>query len=1087
DRLFFTFDYCTKLFVSKTIDRFISYFKRLMGQVLENPDQKVSQLEIIGEEEKKLILHEFNDTRADYPKEKTIHGLFEAQAIKTPDHLAVIGSTGSMVEALHATPLQITYRELNERSGQLAYRLMREGVQADIIVGIKTERSIEMIIGILGILTSGGAYLPIDPDYPQDRIDYILKDSGATVLVTTHEEGQKVRSWEGKQVLFLDSLNLSSSHPLNFSPIFSPLPATAHRPLATSLAYIIYTSGTTGRPKGVLVEHRNVINVVNWFAETHKIGMGTRILQISDFTFDASVNQIFGALISGAAFYIVSADIRLDIEKMRHYIMKHAIHLINFVPSYLRELLCYVDKLENLHTVLSGADRLDDATKDTLIGRGYRLVNQYGPTETTIDALAQECSSEKVNLGKPIANVRVYIWDKYGNVLPIGITGELYIGGAGVSRGYLNNPELTSEKFIRCRLPVPGSRFYKTGDLARWLANGTIEFLGRMDDQVKIRGFRIELGEIEAHLSRHSGIKEAVVIAGNGRGGDKLLCAYVVFEKGHEDSRIKDYLTEELPDYMIPAHFITLDQIPLTPNGKVDRKALPKPGLKSGYRYIAPRNKIENELVNMWSEVLGVDLAVIGIDSNFFELGGHSLKAMALVSKIHKTFDIQMPLAEVLRAPRIRDLAEYIQSKDKEAYSAIEPIEEKEYYELSSAQKRLYVLHHMTVGNIGYNLPHIIPLPEEMEKEKLESVFKQLIQRHESLRTSFTTIDEEPVQRVHDGVDFSIGWYETTEAEAEQLISGFTRPFDLSVAPLLRVNHVGIGSSSRVLVIDMHHIITDGVSQEILKKEFDSLYSGKGELSPLHLQYKDYAEWQNSEIQHTRIQAQENYWLNLFSDEIPVLELPTDYPRPVLQSFEGGTVEFGFSSGETAALKRLATELGVTPYMLILSVLTILLSRLSGQDDIVVGTAIAGRRHADLEQIIGMFVNTLALRNFPRGAMDYKEFLEELKSHTWGAYDHPDYPFEDLVDQLSVTRDIGRNPVFDVMYNFLSREDRVIKTDRGPVELNHRKGTSKFDLTLTALDYGDRLFFTFDYCTKLFVSKTIDRFISYFKRLMGQV
>ncbi|MGE5343495.1 MAG: condensation domain-containing protein, partial [Candidatus Omnitrophota bacterium] len=510
-----------------------------------------------------------------------------------------------------------------------------------------------------------------------------------------------------------------------------------------------------------------------------------------------------------------------------------------------------------------------------------------------------------------------------------------------------------------------------------------------------------------------------------------------------------------------------------------------KPRPDINVAYTAPRTEIEQALSEIFRNFFHIE--TVGIYDDFFKLGGDSLKAVSLISLIHRALNVDVPLTEFFSNPNIQGLAEIIERMEKNIFVSIEPVEEREYYILSSAQKRLYVLQHMVVDNISYNMPSVIPLSENIEKEKLESVFKRLIQRHESLRTSFITIGEEPVQRIYDKVDFSIGWYETTEEEAERLISGFTRPFDLSVAPLLRVNHVGIGSSSRVLVIDMHHIITDGVSQEILGKEFDALYSGKGELSPLHLQYKDYAVWQNSEIQHTRIKEQENYWLNRFSDEIPVLELPTDYPRPVLQSFQGGTVEFGFSSEETAALKRLATELGVTPYMLILSVLTILLSRLSGQDDIVVGTAIAGRRHADLEQIIGMFVNTLALRYFPRGAMDYKEFIEELKSHTLGAYDHPDYPFEDLVDHLSVIRDIGRNPVFDVMYNFLSREDRVIKTDRGPVESNHRKGTSKFDLTLTALDYGDRLFFTFDYCTKLFVSKTIDRFISYFKRLMGQV
>ncbi|MCU0287155.1 MAG: amino acid adenylation domain-containing protein, partial [Acidobacteria bacterium] len=641
------------------------------------------------------------------------------------------------------------------------------------------------------------------------------------------------------------------------------------------------------------------------------------------------------------------------------------------------------------------------------------------------------------------------------------------------------------------------SPIYKTGDLARWLTDGNVEYIGRIDHQVKIRGFRIELGEIESRLLKVSEIKEAVVVALETGRDDKYLCAYFVSGRTYEISEFRETLAKELPDYMIPSYFMQLEKIPLTPNGKIDHRALPRPELKLTESYTAPRNKIEKKLVELWAELLGRDAlhvsqlqTSIGIDDNFFQLGGHSLKATILVSKIHKEFNVKVPLVEIFKLPRIRELAVYIKGKKKESYNSIEPGEEKEYYALSPAQKRLYILQQMSTDNTNYNMPHIIPLKHDINKEKLESIFKALIARHESLRTSFEIVNEKPVQKIHKEIAFSIRCEYASTAEVEHIIANFDKPFDLSKAPLLRVALLTVASTRQILLIDMHHIITDGISRSILEKEFMALYSGK-ELPPLRLQYKDYSEWQNNQQQRLLIKEQEKYWLEMFAEEIPVFNLPADFSRPKMQSFEGGQVRFLLTVKESLKLKELAKQTGVTLYMCILSVFTILLSRLSGQEDIVVGTPIAARRHADLEKIIGMFVNTLAMRNSPCGEKNYSEFLLELKERTLKAFENQEYQFEELVDKISLSRDTSRNPIFDVMFSLLNIEeyhDEIPGSEEKEQYLyQHIKGISKFDLALDAVDLGERCLFNIEYCSRLFKPETINRFISYFKRLLNSL
>ncbi|UCH97675.1 MAG: AMP-binding protein, partial [Candidatus Aminicenantes bacterium] len=645
---------------------------------------------------------------------------------------------------------------------------------------------------------------------------------------------------------------------------------------------------------------------------------------------------------------------------------------------------------------------------------------------------------------------------------------------------------------------------YQTGDLAKWLPDGNIEFLGRIDHQVKIRGFRIELGEIENCLAKIDYIKEAVAAAREDNTGEMNLYAYVVSKTGEDidGMDLKNRLSGVLPSYMVPGYIVPLEKIPLTPSGKVDRKALPEPAVgRRGEDYAAPGSSVEMKLVELWSGVLGMEKENISIDANFFQLGGNSLRGATVSSKLHKAFNVKISLAEIFKTPTIRGLSRYINNAKEERYASIEPAEKKEYHALSPAQKRLYLLHQVELNNVSYNMPQVIRFPGEISKERLDWAFKKLVRRHESLRTSFE-MREEPVQRIHEAVDFAVQYYEADEAEARGIINGFMCPFDLSQAPLLRASLIKLKSSPPpdcagiprcILLLDMHHIITDGASQVVLKNEFNSLYAGKMEdLPPLRLQYKDYARWQTGEKQQALLKEQEAYWLKEFGvqSEIPVLDLPTDYPRPAVQSFEGNRMAFELNREKTVMLNQIARSEGATLFMVLAAVYNICLSKLTGQEDIVIGTPVAGRRHADLEAIIGMFVNTLALRNYPRGNKTFTRFLNDLKENALNAFENQDYQFEDLVENVSLNlkRDPSRNPLFDVLFalqNMDSREMEIPGSKSKPYEIENR--IAKFDLSVMAMETGEHLLFEIEYCTKLFKKETIERLIGFFKRVIFSI
>jgi amino acid adenylation domain-containing protein/non-ribosomal peptide synthase protein (TIGR01720 family) len=1120
DKLLLNFEYCTKLFKNRTIERFIFYYKKILTSILDNPNKRISQIEIIPEEEKKQILFDFNDTRADYPNHKTIQQLFTDQVQKTADHVALVAHCAVReaqdkkgCSALGDLRNAITYKELNEKASQLAGLLEEIGVRPDTIVGIMVERSIEMITGILGILKAGGAYLPIEPEYPEKRINYMLTDSSASVLVTKRKEVEK-RSGINEKIVKgrLSIVNCQWEGVIGNRLAGSPKKITPRNPQPavnpSNLAYIIYTSGTTGKPKGVLITHRNVARLLVNNRFQFDFNSSDTWSLFHSYSFDFSVWEMYGALLYGGKLRLIPRMTAVDTQEFLEILAKENITVLNQTPSVFYNLANLEVQNPNKHLYLKYVIFGGEALKPIKLQQWKnkypqtRFINMFGITETTVHVTYKEVEIRDMqlnrsNIGRPIPTLYTYIMDGDQRLLPIGIPGEICVGGEGVARGYLNRPQLTSEKFVNHPY-IPGQRLYRSGDLGRLLENGDIEYLGRIDHQVKIRGHRIELGEIESQLLRSPDVKEVLVLTKGELSGDKYLCAYVVLNNTESlnqsslvISKLRKQLLQSLPDYMIPAYFIPIEKIPLTPNGKVDRKALPGPGQGPAKKYTTPRSRIEEKLVTIWQEILGDRLNTdVGIDDNFFEVGGHSLKAATLASRIHKELDTQVPLTKIFTHQTIRKLSHYIEGAEKDKFAAIEPVEKREYYVLSSAQKRLYILQQMELTGKAYSIPQAVSLAGELDIERLKHTFKQLIQRHESLRTSFVLVSEEPMQRIHDKVQFEIEWYELDKKQEAiskrkermpgSIINNFIRPFDLTRAPLLRVGLIPIESNKYLLMADMHHIISDGISSTVLIRDFIALYK-REEIPQLKLQYHDYSQWQNSNEQQKALEKKKDYWLKTFTGEIPVLKIHSDYPRPQVQSFAGNTVNFEIDKETTKSLYQLAGEGNTTLYTVLLAVFNVILAKITSQEDIIIGTPAAGRKHADLEQVIGMFVNTLGLRNFPNGEMTFMDFLHNVKENTLEAFDNQDYPFEELVEKVPVNRDVSRNPLFDIMF-ILQNIDfpRVELPSLTLTSYKYTNKVSKFDMTLYAVEIEEKLILDFEYCTALFKQETIESFISFY-------
>ncbi|NOQ25909.1 MAG: amino acid adenylation domain-containing protein, partial [Bacteroidales bacterium] len=1067
-------EYSTKLFKSETIDRYIVYFKQIINHVGNNSNISITEIELLSPEERNQLLYDFNETKVDYPTNSTIINLFESQANKTPDNIAVCCDLD-----------RIDYKELNIRSTQLTNYLVTKGY-TNSLIGIMLDRSIEMIVCILGILKSGNAYLPLDIKQPFERNQRILKESQAKGIIVNNQE-QKFEKIEhidlGLENVYKDS-------------------ATCILPkvYGESLAYVIYTSGSTGIPKGVMVTHDNLVNFVVGMSSVIPENDQGGILSLTTISFDIFGLELYVPLLKGASMILVKEEEGLDVDLLCKLVRREEVSVLQLTPSRLNLMLLNArpnEIFEKIKIILIGGEELplELLSKLRALYSG-KIYNMYGPTETTIWSTYKDVSGKlALNIGKPISNTQMFVLNKSNKLVPIGVVGELCIGGNGVTKGYFGDSDLTKEKFIENPFN-PSQKIYKTGDLASWLPDGNIEFLGRIDHQVKIRGFRIELGEIESCLLKHELVKEAVVISRKDSSSDHYLCAYIVIasEESNLKESLRTHLIGFLPEYMIPSYFVELEEIPLTNNGKVNRKALPLPEIKAGAYYVVPSNDIEEKLVKMWSEVLNIAQEDISVTVSFFAIGGHSLKATILISRIHKEFGVRLPLMEIFQKQTISKIAISISEASKADYSSIRIIEKREYYILSSAQKRMYFIQQLDLHSISYNMPMIIPLGSDIKTESLENAFVDLVSRHESFRTSFITINNESFQRIYDKVNFKLDSKETTRQDLDKDIKEYIRPFDLSKDLLIRACLMNVSNEQFVLVVDMHHIISDGSSGTIIREDFLKLFNGE-KLNPLKLQYKDFSNWQNKLIEKGELKNQEIYWKNLFSGDIPTLNLPTDFKRPESFTFKGDICRFILDEDDTALLRELCKGMGSTLYMNVLAILNTLFYRFSDQEDIIIGSGIAGRPHSDLLGISGMFVNTLAMRNYPNGDMPFIDFLKEVSNNSIAAFENQDVQFEDLVDMLDVDRDMSRNPLFDinmVVQNFEDisedqREEDVITEDDSKLNLDFAHRTSKFDMIFFVFETVKTINISIEYYSDIFKRETIEKYIRCFKSIVSSV
>ncbi|MER9871335.1 amino acid adenylation domain-containing protein [Mesorhizobium sp. M0136] len=1066
------------------VERMTQHLQALLCGVLADAGQPVGRIELLSTAERGYLLEELNRTAADYPSQLCIHELFEAQVRKAPDRVAVVHEAE-----------ELSYGELNRRANRLAHHLIGLGVEPDQPVAICLERSPAMVVGLLAILKAGGAYVPLDPAYPCARLRQVLEDAAPRLLLCDAA---------GRAALGADAIGQVNVVELDTAtPAWTGRPASDPDPRALGLTsrhlgYIIYTSGSTGTPKGVMVEHQSTVNLLRWSSDVFALSETSRMLFSTSISFDLSVYECFGALSQGGTLYLVENALALAQTPLD-------VSLINTVPSAITALL---DK-EAVPPAAIAINLAGEPLTAGLIERTFgntrveKICNLYAPSETTTYSTwvcMPRGDTVVETIGRPIANTRVYLLDGYGAPVPFGAVGELYIGGAGVARGYLDRPELTAERFIASPF-VEGDRLYRTGDLARYLPNGNLEFLGRNDDQVKIRGFRIEPGEIAARLIEHAWVRDAVVVARADRAGAKQLVAYVVCaaEAGGQDEyagalagALRAHLGARLPDYMVPSAFVRIDALPLNPNGKLDRKALPVPDDDAYARavYEAPQGEIETTLAQIWTELLRVER--VGRHDHFFELGGHSLLAVQLSNRLSRALGVELPLSTLFAKPALSVLAasivELLSRSGPQDLPAIVAVSRHEPLMLSFAQQRLWFLAQLDEGSTKYHMPLALRLRGALDRSAWQRGLDRLVARHEALRSIFVAPEGKPLVELLPPdaglpvIEHDLKDRPDAEAALLDLCHEEARtPFDLARGPLIRACLIRMSDEEHVFLLTQHHVVSDGWSMGVLMRELNALYrafaAGQDDpLPPLALQYPDYAAWQRQWLTGGRLQSQADYWRETLAGAPARLALPTDRPRPKQQSFAGASVPVVIDAELTRGLKRLSWQHGTTLFMTVLTAWAAVLSRLSGQDDLVIGVPSANRGRREIEELIGFFVNTLAIRLDLSGEPSVAELLERTRRIALAAQEHQDLPFEQVVEIIKPPRALDHTPLFQVMLawqnNAVGSLDlpglRVEATGEGLDQV-------QFDLELNLGEHGEEIAGSFGYATALFDQATIER------------
>nr|WP_304984929.1 non-ribosomal peptide synthetase [Corallococcus sp. CA047B] len=1193
-------EYATALFDEATLARMAEHLTALAKAVTAAPDAPVAGLPLLSTEAREQVLRGWNDTRVEFPRGASLHQLFEAQAERTPDAIA-----------LQFEARRLTYGQLEARTNQLAHHLRARGVGPETLVGVSLERSLEMVVALLGVLKAGAAYVPLDPSTPGERLAGMLEDTAAPVLLI--------------QERFRSALPPHSAHVVALDTEWDAIarqPVSRPRALAgdDALAYVIFTSGSTGRPKGAMNAHAGVVNRLRWMQARYGLTPGDTVLQKTPFSFDVSVWEFFWPLMTGARLVLARPGGHQEPDYLTALMDREGVTTAHFVPSMLRAFVEEpgLERLTRLRQVMCSGEALPADLVHKAQARLPHAVlhNLYGPTEAAVDVTSWECPRDEalrvVPIGRPVANTRMYVLDRRNQPVPVGIPGELFIGGVQVGRGYWRRPALTAERFVPdAHGDTPGARLYRTGDIARWRTDGTLEYLGRADFQVKLRGFRIELGDIEAALQAWPGVHEAVAVVRQEHAGDPRLVAYVTVEGTAPDTTaLRAFLHTRLPEYMVPSALVTLEALPLTSSGKVDRKALPAPEAHTTVKgeSIAPRDDTERALAEIFAQVLGVER--VGVQDSFFELGGHSLLATQVAARVRARFGQELPLRTLFEAPTVEALSRRLAGKaaatsepqastaaapsehrsgeatptpeleaapvpvaepssvarqpvwfvgqqepgwhhrvvryadttgwQREQFpsapeaakagvpasttvlpqppaksareatntahppdaSALTPLTRRERPEvlpLSFAQQRLWFIHQLGAVDAAYHVPLALKLEGTLDLVALQRSFDALMRRHEALRTTFRAREGTPEQVIHPALPLPVRHVDLTgitdpeqrRAQAAKLAVEETRsPFDLEQGPLIRALLLKLSPTEHVLVLNQHHIISDGWSTGVLVREMGTLYAtlSRGLPSPLPelpVQYADHALWQRDWLRGSVLEHQLGYWRQQLEGAPSHLELPTDHPRPARQTFQGALMPLALPRASSEALEALARREGVTPFMVLLAAFQVLLGRYAGQDDVLVGSPIAGRRHAESEALIGYFANTVVLRTRLHPNDTFRTLLTRVRDTTLGAYEHQDLPFEKLVEALHPTRDPSRTPFFQVTFTLQNAPLPKLELPGLSLQpMNADPGAIRFDLEWLLHRSPEGFAGGINFNTALFAPATVARLARHLRVLL---
>jgi len=1094
-------EYSTDLFEQHTIQRMIESYLTLLEGIVADPYRRLSDLPLLSKKEQQHILVEWNDTYVSRNRNDCLPYLFEAQAECTPDAVALIYEHD-----------YITYQQLNQRANQLAHYLQTFGVGSGVCVGICVERSLDMVVGLFGILKAGGVYVPLDPESPQERFVYMLQQAHVSVLVTQTRLRQEA-SYPLKSIVYLDTDQEVIAKESTTNP--------AHRVNADDMAYVIFTSGSTGQPKGAGVYHRGLMNLLHWFVSEFQISASDKTLMITSLSFDLTQKNIFAPLIAGGTVCLSSSRYH-DVTVLSQSIAEKMITLLNCTPSMFYPFVDDADhdafaKLRSLRYVFLGGEPISVQRLQKWIEYTdfqTEVVNTYGPTECS-DVVAFYCLNDwkqiletSVPIGYPISNTQLLILDEKLHIVPPHLPGELHIAGECVGAGYVNDSLLTAEKFISNPFPeISGSLLYKTGDIACYREDGAIEYRGRLDQQVKVRGFRIELGEIESLLAHHPAVRECVVYTWEDEGRDKQLVAYIVgtdlltLPSGAE---LRKYLQEKLPGYMIPTAFVMLDALPLTLSGKIDRRALPEPNredYQSDEQIVDAHTPVEEMLAGIYCELLRRER--VGIHESFFELGGHSLLATQVISRIRKMMQIEVPLRLLFEAPSVAELAQYVELRlrqERPVAPSLMSIAREQTMPLSFAQQRIWFLSQAASDSSAYNLPFAFRIQGQLNITILEKCIQEIVLRHESLRTTIVLKQGQPTQMISPHLPVKlqradlqmVGRDEQTSEIARVINREMMQPFDLSQGPLWRSWLLRLGDEEHVLFFVLHHIIFDAWSVSIFLNELSVLYEAFSQelpspLIPLPIQYVDFAHWQRSWLNGEVLDSLIAYWKKQLRGAT-ALELPTDRPRPKVLNNRGASHLFALPVELSQELVALSRREGVTLFMTLLAAFQVLLSRYSRSQDIVVGTDIANRTLIETEQVVGFFVNLLVLRTQLSAQDTFRDLLRRVCVTVLNAYAHQDLPFDKLVEALRLERTMQQVPLVNVLFVMQNIPLSSLKPQGlvfSPVDIEAQ--TAKFDLSVFLEERDGRLVGYVGYRADLFNHSTILRMIKHFEILLQSI